>query len=217
VRYLGNRSSGKMGVAIAAEAARRGAAVTLVLGPTRLEPPAGVDVVHVRSAAEMHAGVMQGASEADVIVMAAAVADYTPAAVSGEKVKKQDGDLTLRLVRTRDILRELGERRGDAALPLLVGFAAETNDVVARAREKLTAKRVDLIVANDVSRRDIGFEADANEVTLVAPDGDEPLALAAKSAVAHALWDRLERLLAEKETGAPRQGSPASTSTPAST
>lgn len=198
VRYIGNRSSGKMGIAIAAEAARRGAVVTLVLGPTSTEPPAELDIVRVRSAADMHAAVLGASEAADVVVMAAAVADYTPASVEGEKIKKGDADLSLRLVRTPDILRELGARRGEAAWPVLVGFAAETSDVVARAREKLAAKRVDLIVANDVARRDIGFEADANEVTFVTAEGDEPLPLAAKTSVAASLWDRVERLMASR-------------------
>ena len=196
VRFVGNRSSGRMGYAIAAEALRRGATVTLVTGPTQLTPPHGAEVVNVRSAAEMHAAVMARASERDVIVMAAAVADYTPAAPAAEKVKKTDGPLTITLHRTKDILGELGQlpsRR--QKLPVLVGFAAETRDVVAYAQDKLTQKGVDLVVANDVSRPDAGFDVDTNAVTLVSPDGIEELPLQAKSAVAAKILDRVEQLL----------------------
>src|SRR3954466_11869714 len=135
VRYLGNRSSGKMGYAVAAEAARRGARVVLVSGPTHLSAPAGVEIVSVRSAGEMHAAVVAQSAQSDVVVMAAAVADYTPerGAESG-KMEKSDAPLDLRLVRTVDILAELGRARGHAAKPVLVGFAAESGDLVVRGR-----------------------------------------------------------------------------------
>jgi phosphopantothenoylcysteine decarboxylase / phosphopantothenate---cysteine ligase len=196
VRYVGNRSTGRMGIAIADEAARRGAAVTLVLGPTAERPgEARVETLHVRSAAEMYDAVLTHSASADLVVMAAAVADYTPAAVEPHKVSKREGDLALVLVRTRDILAELGRRRGDRSRPVLVGFAAETEDVVERARRKLEAKRVDLIVANDVSRADAGFASDKNEVTLVGRDAVEALPLQSKAAVAARLLERVEALL----------------------
>jgi phosphopantothenoylcysteine decarboxylase/phosphopantothenate--cysteine ligase len=198
VRYLGNRSSGRMGFALAAQARKRGARVTLVAGPTRLEPPAVDDVVRVRSAAEMHDAIMAAASSADVVIMAAAVADFTPASTSAAKVSKTDGPLTLTLARTRDILADLGARRsalGAAAGPVLVGFAAETHDLLRKAREKRARKNVDLIVANDVSQPDRGFDVDTNAVTLVSDDGDEPVSLQSKERVAAAILDRVERLM----------------------
>lgn len=198
VRYLGNRSSGRMGMAIAEEAARRGARVVLVLGPTTVAPPGGVQVVRVRSAAEMHHAVFAEAERADAIVMAAAVADYTPAGgAAAQKVAKEEGDLGLRLVRTRDILADLGAWRGDRRRPVLVGFAAETTDVVAKARAKLARKRADLIVANDVSRADAGFEVATNAATLVAADGEQDVPLQAKSVVAARILDQVQTLLEE--------------------
>jgi phosphopantothenoylcysteine decarboxylase/phosphopantothenate--cysteine ligase len=196
VRFVGNRSSGRMGYAVAHEAARRGAAVVLVTGPTHLDPPAGVDVVRVRSAAEMHRAVMARAAGADAVVMAAAVADYTPQAVAEQKVAKQDGGWSLPLVRTVDILADLGRlpSRG-AGRPVLVGFAAETHDVLAHADGKRRRKGVDLIVANDVTRPDAGFEVDTNAVTFVSDDGLEPLPVLSKAVVAERILDRVERLL----------------------
>ena len=206
VRFIGNRSSGRMGMAVAAEAAKRGAAVTLVLGPSPLQPPSGVDVVRVRSAAEMHEAVMRHAEGADAIVMAAAVADYTPAGgAEPQKVAKGEGDRTLTLVRTTDILAELGRWRDGRALPVLVGFAAETDAVVAKARAKRTIKRVDVIVANDVSRVDAGFDVDTNAATIVSEEGDEVLPLQLKSELARRLVDRVERLVeARRGAGAGR-------------
>jgi phosphopantothenoylcysteine decarboxylase/phosphopantothenate--cysteine ligase len=199
VRYVGNRSSGRMGFALAAEASRRGAQVTLVAGPTRVEPPPVQSVVRVRSAAEMHGAVMTAAASADVVLMAAAVADYTPAAPAADKIAKGDGPMTITLTRTRDILADLGTERARAATgrPVLVGFAAETRDTLARARAKLAAKQVDLIVANDVSRADAGFDVDTNAVTLVGPDSEEDVPLQAKSRVAAVILDRVERLMRE--------------------
>lgn len=161
VRFVGNRSSGRMGYALAAEALRRGAAVTLVSGPTHLTAPNGAVVVAVRSAAEMHAAVMTRTDGQDAVIMAAAVADYTPAAPSAGKVKKAEGDLTITLNRTTDILGELGRLPSRAqGVPVLIGFAAETHDVVKYAQGKLEKKAVDLVVANDVSRADAGFDVD---------------------------------------------------------
>jgi phosphopantothenoylcysteine decarboxylase / phosphopantothenate---cysteine ligase len=196
VRYVGNRSSGRMGFAIAADAARRGAIVTLVAGPTAVDPPAVHDVIRVRSAAEMHQAVIGRASDVDVVVMAAAVADYAPVDRAGQKVSKDAETLTIVLKKTPDILGDLGTRRlaaGDG--PLLVGFAAETADVVARAIAKRERKHVDVIVANDVSRTDAGFDVETNAVTIVGPEGVEPLPVLTKSRVAIEILDRIEKML----------------------
>ncbi len=197
VRYIGNRSSGKMGYAIAAEAARRGARVILISGPSRLDPPGGVEVTAVRSANEMHAAMQQHAPQADIVVMAAAVADYTPKqGRAGGKIEKSDAPWELTLVRTVDILAELGRARGGAGKPVLVGFAAESGDPTARGREKLRRKHVDLIVANDISRNDAGFDADTNAVTLIAPDRETTVPLGPKSRIAAVILDHAEALLA---------------------
>jgi phosphopantothenoylcysteine decarboxylase/phosphopantothenate--cysteine ligase len=199
VRYIGNRSSGRMGFAIAAEAARRGADVTLVAGPTTVEPPPLGEVVRVRSAVDMHRAVLDRAEGADVVVMAAAVADYTPAERSPRKVQKSGESLTLVLTRTPDILGDLGlHRRRTGRGPVLVGFAAETDDLVARATAKREQKHADLIVANDVSRSDAGFDVDTNAVTIVGGGGAETLPLQSKARVAAEVLDRVERLLAQE-------------------
>ncbi len=196
VRFIGNRSSGRMGYAVAAEAVRRGATVTLVSGPTHLDPPAGVEVVRVRSAADMHAAVMARASAVHAVVMAAAVADYTPEAVAAQKVAKTDGGWTVPLTRTVDILAALGRLPSRAhGAPVLIGFAAETHDVLDHAEAKRMRKGVDLIVANDVAQPGAGFEVDTNAVTFLDGDGRETLPLMAKAEVAARLLDRLERLL----------------------
>ena len=200
VRYIGNRSSGRMGFALAAEAARRGAEVTLVAGPTSVEPPKVHEIVRVRSAAEMHAAVTSRAERMHVVVMAAAVADYAPERRVSQKVAKRDESLTLVLKKTPDILGDLGHRRmttGDG--PLLVGFAAETEDLVARATAKRERKHADLIVANDVSRPDSGFDVDANAVTIIGPDGAESVPMQSKSRIAAVILDRVERLVASRE------------------
>jgi phosphopantothenoylcysteine decarboxylase / phosphopantothenate---cysteine ligase len=163
VRYLSNRSSGRMGYAIATQAVRRGAAVTLVTGPTHLPLPSGVRVIPVETALEMREAVLHAAEIATVVIKAAAVADYRPGRVAAEKMSSKQDGLTLDLTPTPDILRELGARKGSR---FLVGFAAETHELREHARQKLEAKGVDLIVANDVSRADIGFDATDNEVVL---------------------------------------------------
>ncbi|HSL23370.1 MAG TPA: bifunctional phosphopantothenoylcysteine decarboxylase/phosphopantothenate--cysteine ligase CoaBC [Vicinamibacterales bacterium] len=196
VRFVGNRSSGKMGFALAEEAARRGAAVTIVAGPTRVDPPPGPSVVRVRSAAEMRDAVLQHAEGADLVIMAAAVADYTPVAgAAAGKLPREGEVLTLELRKTPDILGELGRRRGAEHLPVLIGFAAETGDPSARAREKLLSKRIDLIIANDVSRSDRGFDVDMNAATMISAVGDEALPLQTKRDLARAILDRAEALL----------------------
>ena len=201
VRYVGNRSSGRMGFALAAEARRRGARVTLVAGPTRIEPPATDGLVRVRSAAEMHVAVMEAASRADVVIMAAAVADYAPARAAAEKIAKADGPMTLTLERTRDILADLARLPSRVAGgPVLVGFAAETSDAVARARAKRAKKNVDLIVANDVSQPGVGFDADTNAVTLVSADDERAIPLQGKDRIAAAILDRVEQLMHARAT-----------------
>ena len=200
VRFVGNRSSGKMGYALAGAARARGAHVLLVSGPTEIQPPAGVELIRVTTAAEMRDAVVPRAKDADVVIMAAAVADYAPAEVPQQKIHKDADTLTLSLVRTPDILVELGAQRAAGERPLLVGFAAETTDVVARARRKQREKKVDLVVANDVSRTDAGFEVDTNEVTLVSADGEETLPLQSKSAIAAQVVQRIEKLLTQSRS-----------------
>ena len=195
VRFIGNRSSGKMGYAIAAEAAKRGARVVLISGPSHLQAPAGVERINVRSAHEMYAAVMPHAGQADIVVMAAAVADYTPRDRAAGKIEKSDGPMELTLVRTPDILAALGHARAGAPTPVLVGFAAESGDPVARGRAKLQKKQVDFIVANDISRPDAGFDADTNAAVLISADGTEPFELGPKTALASVILDRAERLL----------------------
>jgi phosphopantothenoylcysteine decarboxylase / phosphopantothenate---cysteine ligase len=168
VRFISNPSSGKMGYAVARVAARRGAEVVLVSGPTALPDPEGVRVVRVETAEQMARAVEAEAGGMDLFVGAAAVSDYTPVAPSAQKVKKREGDETLRLARTPDILAGLGARlAGRPDAPVLVGFAAETEEVIARAREKLKGKRCDLVVANKVGGPGAGFGGDTNRVALV--------------------------------------------------
>lgn len=195
VRFVGNRSSGKMGYALAADAARRGARVVLISGPSHLTPPPNVELVAVRSAAEMRAAVMAQADVADVVIMAAAVADYTPKLRSVGKIEKSDAPMKLELVSTPDILAELGEMRSKGAPRVLIGFAAESGDPAARAREKLTRKNADLIVANDISGPHAGFDADTNAVTLVTAEGDAHVPLGSKARIAAVVLDRAEALL----------------------
>ena len=205
VRYLGNRSSGRMGYAVAAEALRRGAHVVLVSGPTKLPTPAGVQVERVRSAAEMARAMTMNAKGADAVVMAAAVADYTlEGGPADAKLPKGDGTLTLTFTRTSDILAELGKARGASDTPVLIGFAAETGDPRARARKKLAAKHADLIVANDVSREGAGFDSDTNAAVFITADDeiDQPLQL--KTELASKIVDRIEDMLKTRQ-GATRQ------------
>jgi phosphopantothenoylcysteine decarboxylase/phosphopantothenate--cysteine ligase len=198
VRFIGNRSSGKMGYALAAAARGRGAEVVLISGPTALRPPIGVELVQVTTAIEMRDAVLARSSGADVVIMAAAVADYAPSVQTPHKIHKDDETLTITLDRTPDILGELGRRRGGSDRPILVGFAAETGDAAASARMKLASKRVDMVVANDVSRRDAGFEVDDNEVIIVSPSGEEHLPLQPKTAIAGEVLDRVEPLLSSR-------------------
>ncbi len=166
VRYLGNRSSGKMGYALAEAASRREARVILVSGPTALTPPSAAEVVRVETAGEMREAVMQRATEATIVIAAAAVADFRPRQVAGQKIKRK-GALTVELEPTPDILAEVARRPGSR---IVVGFAAETENALENARKKLTAKSLDAIVVNDVSRPGIGFDSDRNAVTIITPD-----------------------------------------------
>jgi phosphopantothenoylcysteine decarboxylase / phosphopantothenate---cysteine ligase len=192
VRYLGNRSSGKMGFAVAASAARRGADVVLVAGPVHLPTPAGVKRVDVRSAAQMREAVF-AAFPADIYIGAAAVADYTPRVPAANKIKKSNESLALDLVRTPDILAEVAAQT--QALKLVVGFAAETENVAGYARGKLVAKHLDLIVANRVGVADGGFESDQNAMTAFWADGERVFAPGAKTRLADELIDLIvERL-----------------------
>lgn len=200
VRYVGNRSSGRMGYALAAAAKHRGAVVTLVSGPTAIAPPAVDAVVRVRGAREMHRAMLEASAQADVIVMAAAVADYAPTQVASDKIAKSDAPLTVTLERTPDILTDLGGRPGREQ-QVLVGFAAETSDVLAKARAKRVRKQVDFIVANDVSAEGVGFEVETNAVTIVGADGDRVVSLRSKGDVAEAILDAVGPLVAARCAG----------------
>jgi phosphopantothenoylcysteine decarboxylase / phosphopantothenate---cysteine ligase len=193
-RFIGNRSSGKMGAAIAAAAQRRGAEVTLLLGPSAVPPPVGVTVVNVETARELERAL---AVPADVIVMAAAVADYRPAEPASHKLKRAElgAKTQLALVANPDLLAGLAARRGSAKRPVLVGFAAETDNVIANANKKLAEKRCDLIVANDVAEPGAGFAVDTNRVTLVDAAGAVEVPAGTKAVVAHRILDRVVALL----------------------
>jgi phosphopantothenoylcysteine decarboxylase / phosphopantothenate---cysteine ligase len=197
VRFVGNRSTGKMGFAVAAEAFERGAAVTLVVGPGTVEPPAGPTVVRVTTAEEMRRAVLDAAADADAVVMAAAVADFKPETSADDKLKKDLGPPQVRLVPTADILlglrtAELGSTRDT----VLVGFAAETRDVEALGREKLQRKGVQLLVANEVGREGTGFGSDTNRAAILAADGEDVgLRDWSKRELAAAICDRLAKLL----------------------
>ena len=194
VRFVGNRSSGRMGVALAAEAHRRGAHVTLLAANLAVPAPAGVELVETPTAADLEREALARAEGADVVVMAAAVADYRPAEALAAKRPKDTAAWTLELEPTTDVLAALGERRRDGQL--LVGFAAETGAAgLERAREKLSRKRADLFVLNDVSRTDIGFDAYENEVTLLAAGSERSVAKAPKEEIASAILDEVEELL----------------------
>ena len=193
VRFVGNRSSGKMGYAMAEAARDRGAVVTLVTGPTALPPPPGIDIMQVQTAAQMRDAVLKATAAADVLIMSAAVADYRPATVAEGKIKREAETLTLEMVKTSDILSEV---KGDI---IKVGFAAESSDVINRGTEKLKRKHLDLIVVNDITAKDSGFDADTNRVAFIDRGGKvEQLPLMLKSEVAHKILDRVAALLAGK-------------------
>ena len=202
VRYLTNRSSGKQGHAVAEVAARRGAAVTLVTSARRPVQNPRVEVVPVESAADMEAAMLGRAAQADVVVMAAAVADFRPKAPAERKLSKADGVPELVLEPTPDILAELGAARRPGQL--LVGFAAETDHARERARQKLARKGLDLMVVNDVTQPGAGFDHDTNVVAILdAAGGEEEVPLRSKTAVAEALWDQVARHLPDRVSGQP--------------
>jgi len=192
VRYLTNPSSGKMGYALAQVARRRGAEVTLVSGPSHLLPPHGVRAVQISTAQQMHQVVMEEFPKTDAVVMAAAVSDYRPRVSASTKIKKLSDSDSLELERTEDILRRLGKlKKGQ----ILVGFAAETDNLVENAREKLRLKNLDFIVANDLTAAHAGFASDTNEVTVLWPGGEvEKIPLETKEVIAAEILDRVERL-----------------------
>jgi phosphopantothenoylcysteine decarboxylase/phosphopantothenate--cysteine ligase len=201
VRYISNRSSGKMGYAIAAAARDRGARVTLI-STVGLPAPHGVQVRQVERAREMREAVLGLLAEIDVLVMAAAVADYEPAAAAASKLKKAGEAFSLALTPTPDILADAAVERGDRTRPVLVGFAAETENLIQNARDKLKRKRLDLLVANDVTLENSGFASDFNKVTILRRDGGEiDLPLMPKTQVAHHLWDEVV-----EATPGPRSG-----------
>jgi phosphopantothenoylcysteine decarboxylase/phosphopantothenate--cysteine ligase len=200
VRYITNRSSGKMGYALAGAARRRGAEVMLVSGPTDLKPPVDVTFRQVKTTEEMKRAVLDGSEQYDVIIKAAAVSDYRPREKSAQKIKKQNEIQSIELVRNPDILAELGNKRGNSRC-ILVGFAAETEDLLANATEKLRRKNLDMIVANDVSREDAGFESDTNLVKVIYRDGEmEEFPLMAKEEVADQLLERIKELWESKSS-----------------
>ncbi len=193
VRYISNGSSGKMGYALAAAAALRGAETTLVSGPVALEPPAGVETVSVVSATEMYEAVLSRSADSDIVIMAAAVGDFRPESVSEEKIKKSSCVSELRLAKNPDILAELGRRKGENQV--LAGFCMETEDLISRAREKMERKNCDMIAANNLKTPGAGFAVDTNVVTLLFRDGREPVKLSgAKTDIAHEILTKAARL-----------------------
>lgn len=202
VRFITNRSTGKMGYAIAGAAAKRGAVVTLISGPTNLKPPLGVEMRSVLSAREMRSAVIECFSDCDMVIKAAAVSDYRPARFLEEKMKKGPRHLVLEMEKNPDILAEIGslaERETDGRKRVLVGFAAETEDLIENARSKLNSKGLDMIVANDVSRKDAGFASETNLVRLLFREGgvEEP-PLMSKTEVAELILDRAEAIRRKK-------------------
>jgi len=194
VRHIGNRSSGKMGYAMAEVARDRGATVTLITAPTSLPEPAGIEVTHVETAVQMKEAVTKAVAEADALIMAAAVADYQPKSIAKAKIKKEAPSLTLELVRTPDILTEV---EGNF---IKVGFAAESEDVVANAQQKLQKKQLDLIVANDITDKESGFGVDTNKVTIIDRDGKiEDLPLLTKREVADRILDKVVELISKRK------------------
>ncbi len=200
VRYISNRSSGKMGYAIAERAKRRGAEVILVSGPTHLKPPTNVETINIVSAEDMAESVKSHFNAADVVIKAAAVLDFAPKDPSAQKIKKNNSKDIIELKRTEDILKGLGKAKGKK---ILVGFAAETQDLVKNARKKLEEKNLDMIVANDVSKSGSGFETDTNKVRIIDANGDETsLPLLSKEEVADKILDRVKDIWeSQKEKG----------------
>jgi phosphopantothenoylcysteine decarboxylase/phosphopantothenate--cysteine ligase len=197
VRYLGNRSSGRQGFALAQAALDLGASVTLIAGPNSLDTPAGAERLDVRTADEMLAAVLGHSAKADALVMAAAVADFRPAKESKEKIKKDGGAPELKLAATLDILKEIAKQKSKSGYPkVTVGFAAESQNLIANAEKKLKEKKIDMIAANDISEEDAGFEVDTNRVTLLFANGEKrELPLMSKEEAAEAIVDEIAGLL----------------------
>lgn len=191
VRFVSNRSTGRMGYRLAEAARDRGARVILVSGPTALPPPAGMEVVSVRSAQDMATAVSARLADANIVAMAAAVSDYRPATLSPTKIKKTEGSVSLEMVRTPDILKGVGTEKGGR---FVIGFAAETDGVLPNARKKRIEKNVDLLVANDVTRPGAGFAGETNAVVLIDAQGEADLPLMSKRELAERIWDRVEQL-----------------------
>jgi phosphopantothenoylcysteine decarboxylase/phosphopantothenate--cysteine ligase len=204
VRYLTNRSTGKMGYAVAKMAALRGADVVLISGKTNLPVPYGTSVLSVETAAEMAKAVLKESAEADLVVMAAAVADYTPAEYAENKIKKSDGELTLSLRRTKDILAALGEKKPD--WQVLCGFSMETENLMENSRKKLSAKHADLIVANSIAEEGAGFAADTNKAVLLSAEEETVLPMMTKEALADAILDRMTEMLDAKTSAGAVKG-----------
>jgi len=197
IRFLGNRSSGRMGFALAVTARRRGAKVFLISGPSSLPDPPGVTTIRVSTAAEMAAEVLARAEGCDVVVKAAAVSDFRPAHNADTKIKKTGAELSLDLTANPDILKTLGDRKGDSSsLPILVGFAAETGDMIDEGWRKLHDKNLDLLAFNDVSAKDAGFAAETNRIIILDRNGgEEKLPLSSKELTAERIWNRVVKLL----------------------
>lgn len=197
VRFISNHSSGKMGYAIARAAMLRGAEVTLISGPVSIPEPLFVQVRHVESAEEMYQAVMQESDTADLVIKAAAVADYTPCETSEEKIKKSDGDMCIALARTKDILKALGERKREDQV--ICGFSMETSNLLENSAKKLHTKNCDMIAANSLREEGAGFGGDTNRITLITAEGTEELELMSKDAAGHKILDGLLALLEQKK------------------
>lgn len=198
VRYITNHSTGKMGYAIAANAMERGAKVTLISGPVNIEPPMFVDVINITSAKEMYDAVMENLQDCDILIKAAAVADYTPVSVSDEKMKKKDGDLSIKLMRTKDILKDAGSKKKDTQV--VCGFSMETCNMLENSKKKLLSKNCDMIVANNLKDEGAGFGVDTNKVTIITEDSVKELELMTKSQAGDKILDEAV-LLWEKKNG----------------
>lgn len=196
IRVITNHSSGKMGYALAKAAAYRGAKVTLVSGPTALDQPLGVEMKKIHTAEEMYQEVTAAAETADIVVMAAAVADYTPATVADQKIKKKDGDMSIPLKRTKDILLSLGERKKPGQV--ICGFSMETEKLLENSAAKLAKKNADMICANSLTQEGAGYQVDTNILTLITREGNEQLPLMSKLEASHRILDRIGQLLKEK-------------------
>ena len=196
IRVITNHSSGKMGYALAKAAAYRGAKVTLVSGPTALDQPLGVEMKKIHTAEEMYQEVTAAAETADIVVMAAAVADYTPATVADQKIKKKDGDMSIPLKRTKDILLSLGEKKKPGQV--ICGFSMETERLLENSTAKLAKKNADMICANSLTQEGAGYQVDTNILTLITKEGNEQLPMMSKLEASHRIFDRIGQLLAER-------------------